>query len=189
MTTTPSHDLAVAAGRAFDQRSAPGRIPVVMALGAVLLLGGCEAMRTYGPPRELRAGDSAAQAQQALGAPTARRALPEGGTRLEFARGPFGRHTWMVDLDAAGRVTRWFQALDEAAFARVAPGQSADALLLALGRPSHRRSGGWQDGEVWSWRYEAVFCQWFEVSVKDGRVVDAAYTPDPLCDVGGDDHP
>ena len=164
-----------------------GAVGVVMAVA--LLLGGCEAVRTYGPPRGLQAGDPAARAEQALGPPTARRALPEGGTRLEFARGPFGRHTWMVDLDAGGRVARWFQALDEAAFARVTPGQDQAALLLALGRPSHVRHGGWQGGEVWSWRYEAIFCQWFEVSVKDGRVVDAAYSPDPLCDVGGDDHP
>lgn len=165
------------------------RLAAVALLTLSVGLGGCEALRTYGPPRDLSPGDPAARAEAALGSPTGRRALPDGGTRLEFARGPFGRHTWMVDVDAAGRVTRWFQALDEAAFARVLPGQPAADLLLTLGRPSQVRHGGWQGGEVWSWRYEAVFCQWFEVSVKDGRVVDAAYTPDPLCDVGGDDHP
>ncbi|MFO1295760.1 MAG: hypothetical protein U1F25_04255 [Rubrivivax sp.] len=36
--------------------------------------------------------------------PTARYAMPAGGERLEYASGPFGRTTWMIDIDTGGRV-------------------------------------------------------------------------------------
>jgi hypothetical protein len=55
-----------------------------------------------------------------------------------------------------------------------------------LGRPSDVRSGGRQGGEVWSYRYDAIFCTWFQVSVIDDRVSSAAYGPDPMCDRDGD---
>lgn len=129
------------------------------------------------------AGEPGAQLQAAWGPPTAVLPLPEGGTRLEYAQGPFGRRTWMVDLDRSGRVQHWTQVLTEARFHAVRPGMDAEALRLWLGRPSQRRPGGWPGGEVWSWRYEAVFCQWFQVSLDEGqRVTSTAYTPDPLCD-------
>jgi hypothetical protein len=155
------------------------------ALAAAALLAGCAGYA----PRGIAPGQSAAQVQQQLGTPTGRHTLAGGGTRLEYARGPFGKHTYMVDLDPAGRVTGWQQVLTEANFNAVAgsPGMPAEELLRRLGRPSHVRGGGWQPGEVWSWRYDAVFCQWFQVDVVAGRVRGAAYGPDPLCDIDRDD--
>jgi hypothetical protein len=150
-----------------------------------LLLAACAG---YGPSG-VRPGDSADAVTKAMGAPTARYALPQGGTRLEFARGPFGKHTYMVDLDPQGRVTGWNQVLTEPNFESVRDGWSQDELLTRLGTPSHRRSGGRQGGEVWSYRYDAVFCQWFQVSVKGGRVSGTGYGPDPLCDVDRSDGP
>jgi hypothetical protein len=149
---------------------------------ASALLASCAG---YGPG-SVRPGQSADEVARAMGQPTGRYTLPQGGTRLEYARGPFGKHTYMVDLDAQGRVQRWQQVLTENNFGGVRAGWTQDELLLALGRPAERRSGGRQGGEVWSYRYDAVFCQWFQVSVKGGRVTDMAYGPDPLCDV---DHP
>lgn len=152
----------------------------VAAAAATAALAGCA---TYGPGT-LRPGDDSAEVTRQLGAPTARYPMPGGVQRLEFARGPFGKHTYMVDLDTAGRVARVEQVLTEERFARVQAGQSRDELLRLLGRPSDRRGGGWQPGEVWAWRYESPFCQWFMVSIDpQGRVVDSAHGPDPLCDV------
>ena len=68
---------------------------VVLALAA-----GCA---SYGPS-SLRVGQSADEATRQMGVPTARYARTDGGSRLEFARGPFGKHTYMVDVDADGRV-------------------------------------------------------------------------------------
>jgi hypothetical protein len=154
-------------------------------LGTVALLAGCAGYSAQG----ITPGQTVAQVEQQLGAATGRYPLAQGGTRLEYARGPYGKHTYMIDLDAQGRVSGWQQVLTEANFNQVAvqPGMPVDELLRRLGRPTHMRSGGWQPGEVWSWRYDAVFCQWFQVSVVDARVRDASYGPDPLCDIDRDD--
>jgi hypothetical protein len=157
----------------------------LIVLGAAALLAACAGYSAQG----IAPGQTAAQVEQQLGPPTGRHRLPDGGTRLEYARGPYGKHTYMVDLDTAGRVAGWQQVLTEANFNQVAgeAGMPVDELLRRLGRPTHRRSGGWQPGEVWSWRYDAVFCQWFQVDVVAGRVRGAAYGPDPLCDIDRDD--
>lgn len=155
-------------------------IPIVLAA-----LAGC-ALVPQLPP----AGTAEAEVLRAWGPPTGRHALPAGGTRLEYATGPFGRHTWMIDLDTAGRVQRAAQVLDEAHFAALqqrAPGMSRDELLRTMGRPGQVRGGGWQGGEVWSWRYPNNDCLWFQVSLGDDtRVTSAAYGNDPLCDPPSD---
>jgi outer membrane protein assembly factor BamE (lipoprotein component of BamABCDE complex) len=87
-------------------------------------------------------------------------------------------------------VLRWQQVLTEDNFNRVRAGQTSDELLLMLGRPSERRSGDWQGGQVWSYRYETQMglCQWFQVSLNDGHIVtSSAYGIDPRCDVNDKD--
>jgi hypothetical protein len=153
----------------------------------VLLLSACASYM----PRHLHAGDTEADAVHELGPPTGRYTLPDGGQRLEFARGPFGKDTYMVDLDAQGRVTGWQQVLTEDNFNKVHAGETREELLRTLGHPSETRPGGWQGGQVWSYRYETLMslCQWYQVSLTDaGVVTDGAYGIDPRCDVGGDRH-
>ena len=146
------------------------------------LLYGCAPL----PPMP---GMGRAELLQSWGAPTARYALQEGAERLEYASGPFGRTTWMIDLGPNGRVQRARQVLNEAEFLAV---QSASALrreglLRWLGSPGERRHGGWAGGEVWSWRYPTNDCLWFQASVaEDGRVTSAAYGIDPRCDAASD---
>lgn len=156
-------------------------------LGPVLLvawLGGCA---LFGPPPIL-AGMTEAEVRAVLGRLTARYALPQGGQRLEFARGPMGKETWMVDLDTAGRATTWHQALNERAFLDLqlrGPGVPRDEVLLTLGTPGERRHGGWAGGQLWSWRYPTNDCLWFQVTLNDdGRLRDAGYNIDPTCDAG-----
>jgi len=149
-------------------------------LAAVGLATACAGLR-YGPST-IGPGSTVEQVQSDMGSPTERFPLPQGGTRLEYARGPFGKHTFMIDVDAQGRVQNVHQVLTEANFATIAAAMPRDELLMRIGRPAHIRSGGRQGGEVWSYRYDWTFCQWFQVSVIDGLVRDAAYAPDPLCD-------
>jgi hypothetical protein len=164
---------------------APGT--AVLTLASMLVMAGCA---SYGPG-SLQVGASRADVERAMGRPTATypvtptvsSAPPMVAERLEFARGPAGQHTYMVDVDASGRVHRIEQVLTEAQFHQVVAGQTVQELLFRLGRPSHRRGGGRQPGEVWSYRYQATFCQWFQVSVDRGLVRDTAYGPDPACDV------
>ena len=113
--------------------------------------------------------------------------------RLEYATGPYGRSTWMFDLDAAGRVTQARQVLTEpnlmAEQGRL-PGMSRAELLRTLGTPGERHSGGRQGGVIWSWRYETNECLWFRVGVgDDGRVSDGGFYPDPACDNRGSGMP
>lgn len=137
----------------------------------------------------LQGGLNETEIIQRWGAPTGRYAL-DGGTRLEYALGPAGRQTWMVDLDAQGRATTWRQVLDERHLAQVQaslPGMDSATLLRTIGRASHVRSGGRQGGQVWSWRHDSPFCLWFQVSMgDDGRVKDASFAPDPECDATED---
>jgi hypothetical protein len=147
------------------------------------LLAGCAAV--LGP--DLRTGQNEAEVMAALGVPTARHALPGGRTRLEYATGPYGRQTWMVDIDdATRRVVRHAQVLNEAHFAdfqQRAPGMTRQQVLQELGRPGERGVVGLQPVELWSWRYPTYDCLWFQVQFRaDGRVDSAGYNTDWMCD-------
>jgi hypothetical protein len=87
-----------------------------------------------------------------------------------------GKHTYMIDLDPAGRVTGWTQVLTEANFNALSTGITRDELLLRLGRPSRRFYPGWQDLDVWAYRYNVYECLWLMVSLnREGRVHDTSY--------------
>jgi len=148
------------------------------------LLGGCAA---YGPPR-LATGTPPEAARDALGTPTGEYSRPDGGTRLEYARGPFGRHTWMLDYDAQRRLQGWQQVLDEPNFNRLRPGMTEAEVLYALGRPSERQWLPRQQHRLWSYRYEDPLCRWFQVSLDNaGRVAELGYGPDPFCEQDHDE--
>jgi hypothetical protein len=158
-------------------------VPILMA--AMGLLAACA-----GPGlTPLQGGLGEAELVQRWGPPTGRHAL-DAGTRLEYALGPAGRETWMVDLDAQGRTVAWRQVLDWRNLERVQgslPGMSRDEVLRTLGRASHVRPGGRQGGQVWSWRHDSPFCLWFQATIgNDGRVRDASFAPDPQCDARDD---
>jgi hypothetical protein len=158
---------------------------------ATATVAGCAALAP--PPAP---GQSEAEVLKRFGTPTGRYALAHAAQRLEFATGPFGRETWMVDLDAAGRVTAAVQVLTDTNLADfqsqlarrpLGARMSREELLRTLGRPGERRSGGWQGGEVWSWRYPTNDCLWFQVSIgDDGFVRDGAFGTDPTCDAPSD---
>jgi hypothetical protein len=148
-----------------------------------LLLAACAA----GPfePTSVQPGDTHDDVLRKMGPPTATYTMPGGLARLEYTRMPAGRKTYMIDFDAAGRVTRWQQVLDEAHFLAIVPGlRSADVLRL-IGPPSDTAQYRFPErGLTWSYRYESVpRCQLFQVAidVRTDAVVAAYYPPDPLC--------
>lgn len=147
---------------------------------AGLLLAGCVNMSS---PTKLAPGASAEAIRAQLGEPTGRYTLPEGRTRLEYARGPFGRETWMLDVAANGALLEATQVLNEARFATIKAGMTSEEVLRIIGRPSKLGYVGWQKQTVWNYRYASPFCQWFQVGLgQDGIVQDTGYGPDPLCD-------
>jgi hypothetical protein len=151
--------------------------------GLSVALVGCAG---YGPGG-LKTGDPAAEVERQMGPATGRYSLPGGGTRLEFARGPMGLHTYMVDLDVQQRVVTWAQVLSAERFATVQPGMSREALLLALGRPAETYRFSRQNEDVWNYRYDNPLCWWFVVSLDiDGPVRATTQMPDPRCDKSND---
>jgi hypothetical protein len=134
----------------------------VLSLLLALAAAGCASYK----PQDIRAGQSEAELLQLMGQPTGRYPGPNGQSRIEFATGPYGRVTWMVDVDAGGKVLVWGQVLNETAFRYVQQnfqGQDKDWL-----------------------RYTTTECFWFQVSVQDdGKLRDGgAIGIDPRCDPG-----
>lgn len=152
-----------------------------LACAATIALAACS---TAYSPKGIPAGSTEAEVIQAMGQPTGRSALPDGGKRLEFARGPFGKETYMLDFDAQGRMLRWEQVLNEANFSKIKPGMDKTEVLAAIGRPSDISGYGLHEKrQAWSYRYDTPFCIWFQIGMTmQGKVVDTAYGPDPMCE-------
>jgi len=154
-----------------------------LALGAAL--AGCAGYS----PRGVTPGMPADEVIARMGRPTGEHRLADGTRRLEFARGPYGKHTYMVDLDAQDRVLRWQQVLTEAVFNAIPRGISREEVLRRIGRPSHEMLIPRRNERVWSYRYESPFCQWFQVSLDldTHKVTETGYNVDPICDANDND--
>ena len=137
----------------------------------------------HNDPQNLPPSATTAAIEQHMGKPTLILPRTAGGVRWVFAKGPYGRHTWMLDMDTSGRLESWHQALGEAQFSDLPAGMDREALLLRLGPPADKRARGLMPGEVWSYRYPTNNCLWFQVTLgPDHKVVDGSYGIDPRCD-------
>jgi len=154
------------------------------ALAAAALAAGC----AFFNPAAIPAGTASAEVTRSLGRPTGEYTLAGGTTRLEYARGPYGKHTWMMDFDAGGRLVKATQVLTEANFGAIRAGMDRAEVLAAIGHPGETSRLAWQGQTVWSYRYESPFCQWFQLGLDTrGKVTDSGYYPDPLCEDNVDD--
>ena len=169
----------------WHSRGMPRRLPALL---AALALGATLAGCATGPysPRGVPAGAPRAEVLRIMGPPTAVYTMADGHERLEYNRMPFGRQTYMIDLDAAGRMAHWENVLDEHHFAAIQPGMAREDVLRLIGPPSF--TTGYrlpEPGITWNWRFETPLrCIVFQVafSVATGRVVDAGgYPPDTTC--------
>ncbi len=156
------------------RRRAP--VAVVVLAG---LLAGCAGYS----PAALQPGQNAEQVRAVMGQPTGEHRLSGGGLRLEYARGPAGLQTYMVDLDPQGRMTGWTQVLSDASFARIQPGWSREQLRRELGRPTQEQVFERLGQRVWSYRFDSWDCSWLQVSLdlRSDAVVEVGRGPDPRC--------
>lgn len=146
-----------------------------------LLLPACS---SYAPP-DILVGMGRDEVVARMGQPDLERKLEE-GSRLEFPRGPQGKHTWFVYFDAAGKASRAQQVLTEPNFNRIDPGMTQEQVRQLLGRPSEVWLLGRDRGMVWNYRYDAD-CKWFQVELSlQQEVRSAGYGTPPECDRGGD---
>ena len=95
---------------------------------AIITLSGCASW----PPGGLPPGTPIDTARHGFSSPTAEFALPNGGTRLEFAQGSFGKQTYMLDFDPSGQLIAKTQVLTEDNFATITPGLPEHDLLMTL---------------------------------------------------------
>jgi hypothetical protein len=156
---------------------------VMAGLLAALVLAGCASPN----PAGLKPGASVDEIRTQMGTPRATYALSNGGTRLEF-RGS-GARTYMVDVDASGRLVSWVQVLNENNFGNIEAGMTREEVLKILGQPDDVSNVGRQRDEIWSYHFQNTQCQWFQVSFgSDGRTARGgarALTPTCLNAGGG----
>ena len=139
------------------------------------------ACASYAPPAVLP-GMSRDEVLARMGQPDMERRL-DAGSRLEFPRGPFGKQTWFVYFDTAGRASRAEQVLTEQNFSRIDVGMAQDDVRQLLGRPGEVQLLGRERGVVWSYRYDNYFCNWFQVELSlQQQVRSAGYGQPPECD-------
>lgn len=73
---------------------------------------------------------------------------------LAFPRGPMGYHTWIVDLDGQGRLSRIRNVMQEETFATLRPGHDdRSAVQRRFGPPLVVSHFERRDEEVWEYRY------------------------------------
>jgi hypothetical protein len=138
------------------------------ALGLATLLAACA-----GPFNAMNVAPGTARDDviARAGKPTAVVALPNGGSRLQYSLQPFGQYAYMVDLDAAGKVVRSRQVLNETELQRIQPGWTRDDVLREFGPPARVDGVASWNGPVWTYRWKSdgdMF--WFVYFDPQGRV-------------------
>lgn len=123
----------------------------VLLVCAAMLPGGCASLQ-----ERLPAGASQEDVLRELGAPTERYA-PLGGqpARWQYSSQPFGRRVINVDFDAAGRVLRAEDALQEGLMAQRirAHEWTQRDVLREYGPPARTFGVANFAGVIWAWRY------------------------------------
>lgn len=90
-----------------------------------------------------------------MGAPAMSWNLPGGGRQLAYPRGPAGFQTYMVFIDAAGKLERKANVMDQEYFAKVQSGMTQSEVLQLLGPPQPQWTAYFEARNelVWEWRY------------------------------------
>lgn len=147
-------------------------------LTCTLMICGCKG---YGPTKEfigLTRGETIAR----LGAPNPVPTELESARRLDFPRGPAGKHTYAVYFDDQGIVTEYRQLLTDENFAKIVPGLDEAEVVNLIGVSQIRFGLARNRGYVWNYRYVTPLCQWFQIEfTAEKKVRSAGYGLPPEC--------
>ena len=137
------------------------------------LLAGCAGIGGYG----IQAGTPRDAVIAQMGSPSRVIPLPT-GERLQYGAQPYGRETWMVDLDAGGRVVQSRQVLTDGNFNRIEAGKwTRDDVEREFGRPAWIDSvSSWRGGVMnYRWRDTANSNMFYWVYLDERNVVQRAH--------------
>ena len=149
-------------------------------LTGALIIGGCAG---YGPSKDF-IGLTRSEIIERLGAPNPVPADLGSAARLDFPRGPYGKHTYAVYFDAQGIATSYRQLLTDEDFAKIVPGLDESEVVDLIGISKSRFGLARDRGYVWSYRYVTPLCQWFQVEfTAEKKVRSAGYSLPPECSV------
>lgn len=136
---------------------------------------------TYSPSESML-GMTRQEVISRLGPPDPLPADLASASRLDFPRGPFGKHTYVVTFDANGQATSFRQVLDEKNFALIKPGMTQDEVRELIGVSRDRFGLARDRGYVWNYRYITPFCQWFQIEfTREDIVRSTGYGMPPEC--------
>jgi outer membrane protein assembly factor BamE (lipoprotein component of BamABCDE complex) len=120
-------------------------------IGLVLValsLGGCAS------PAQLAPGTTEQAALAALGKPTATWPLPDGGLRLQYSGQPSLQSVWNLDFDAARRLIRTEQMMNDAAFSQIRVGKTTrQDVLRDFGQPADVQTFALKQQTSFMYRY------------------------------------
>jgi outer membrane protein assembly factor BamE (lipoprotein component of BamABCDE complex) len=95
-----------------------------------------------------------AEIRDQMGKPETERMFEDGSKRFEYPRGPQGTTTYMVDIDAHGKLVAVTQVLTAANFAKVRIGMTEDEVGRLLGKPGDIAVYRLKPETVWSWKWQ-----------------------------------
>lgn len=147
--------------------------------GAATTLAACA---TSYSPSDAMVGLTREEVIARLGSPDPMPADLSSAARLDFPRGPYGKHTYSASFDSAGRATGFRQLLKEENFARIKPGMSTAEVVDLIGVSRDRFGLARNRGHVWNYRYITPFCQWFQIEfTQENTVRSTGYGIPPEC--------
>ena len=94
-----------------------------------------------------------AEIRDQMGKPETERTFEDGSKRFEYPRGPQGTTTYMVDIDARGKLVSVTQVLTAENFAKVRMGMTEDEVRRLLGKPGEIAVYRLKPETVWSWKW------------------------------------
>jgi len=150
----------------------------ISGFAVVVALAGCV---NFAPHASLLGQDKQA-VMASLGPPSQERRTAD-GTRLVYARSPYGKSTFFVSLDGQGRVKGWEDVLTPANFEKITVGMGKDDVENLIGPSTIVRTVNSRGHKAWLYPYHNSLCQVFMVEVNpQNQVVGTGNAPAPECE-------
>lgn len=154
-------------------------VRLLLSVGVATILAGCA---TGYAPSQAMLGMSRDEVIARLGQPDPMPADVGSAERLDFPRGPYGKHTYAAFFDGSGRLRGFEQLLKEENFAKIKPGMSHAEVIERIGVSRDRFGLARNRGYVWNYRYITPFCQWFQIEfTQENTVRSTGYGIPPEC--------